>query len=75
MSLNRYIVNQFEIQERCIEFVISNVSPRGNVKIKLNLEVEEICWDYSLNFLLDKWQRTRILFSLIRGILITLLNT
>ena len=38
-----YIVNQFEIQERCIEFVISNVSPRGNVKIKLNLEVEEIC--------------------------------
>ena len=28
-------VNQFEIKDKCIEFVINNVSPEGNdVKIK-----------------------------------------
>ena len=35
-------VNQTEIKETCIEFVINNVSPQGNLKIKLNLKVEEI---------------------------------
>ena len=35
-------VNQFEIKDRFIEFVTSNVSPQGNnVKIKLNLKVGE----------------------------------
>ena len=41
-------VNQFEIKDTCTEFVINNVSPRGNnVKIKSNLKVEEICRDCS----------------------------
>ena len=31
-------VNQFEIKDRFIEFVINNVSSQGNVKIKLNFE-------------------------------------
>ena len=31
----------------CIEFVINNVSPQVNVKIKLNLKLEEICRDCS----------------------------
>ena len=46
-------VNQFEIKGTCIEFVINNVSPQGNVKIKskLNLKIEEIC---SPNFLWKK---------------------
>ena len=45
-------VNQFEIKDRFIEFVTSNVSPQGNnVKIKLNLKVGEICADYNPNFL------------------------
>ena len=36
-------VNQFEIEDTCIEFVINDVSPQGNnVKIKLNLKVKEI---------------------------------
>ena len=39
MSLNRFIGNQFEIKDTCIEFMINNVSPRGNVKIKFNLKV------------------------------------
>ena len=34
-------VNQIEIKETCIEFVINNVSAQGNVKIKLNLKVEK----------------------------------
>ena len=59
----------------CIEFVINNVSPQCNVKIILNSKVEEICRDCSPIFLWIKWQRTRILFSLIRSIFITLWNT
>ena len=44
-------VNQFEIKDTSIEFVINNVSLQGNnVKIKLNLKVEEICTDCSSNF-------------------------
>ena len=44
-------VNQFKIKGRCIEFVTNTVSPQGNnVKIKLNLKVEEICRDCSLIF-------------------------
>ena len=35
-------VNQFEIKDTCTEFVINNVSPQGDVKIKLNLKMEEI---------------------------------
>ena len=65
-------VNQFEIKETCIEFVINNASAQGNVKIKLNLKVEEICRDCSPNFLWNKRQLIRILFSLMRGIFITL---
>ena len=45
-------MRQFEIKDTCIEFVINNVLPQGNnVKIKLNLKVEEICRDFSSNFL------------------------
>ena len=47
-------VNQFEIKDTCIEFVINNVSQQGNVKIKLNLKMEEICRDCSPNFLWNK---------------------
>ena len=44
-------VNRFEIKGTSIEFVINNVSLQGNnVKIKLNLKVEEICADCSSNF-------------------------
>ena len=44
--------NQFEIKGTCIGFVINNVSPQGNnVKLKLNLKVEEICRDCSAKFL------------------------
>ena len=50
----------------CIEFVINNISPQGNVKIKLNLKVEEIFRDCSANFLWNNWQLTKILFSHIR---------
>ena len=33
-------VNQFEVKDICIEFVINNVSPQSNiVKIKLNLKI------------------------------------
>ena len=47
-------VNQFEIKDTCIEFVINNVSPQSNVKIKLNLKMEEICRDCGPNFLWNK---------------------
>ena len=47
-------VNQFEIKEKYIEFVINDVSAQGNVKITLNLKVEEICRDCSPNFLWNK---------------------
>ena len=40
-------MSQLEIKDMCIEFVIDNVSPQGNVKIKLNLKMEEICRDCS----------------------------
>ena len=43
-------VNQFEIKDTCIEFEINNVTPQGNVWINLNLKVEEICRDCSVNF-------------------------
>ena len=45
-------VNQCEIKDTCTEFVINNISPQSNdVKIKLNLKVEEICRDCSPKFL------------------------
>ena len=44
-------MNQFEIKDTCTEFVINNVSPQGNVKIKLNLKMEEIYRDSTPNFL------------------------
>ena len=47
-------VNQFEIKETYIEFVINNVSAQANVRIKLNLKVEEICRDCSPNYLWNK---------------------
>ena len=50
----------------CIEFVINNISPQGNVKITLNLKVEEIFRDCSANFLWNNWQLTKILLSHIR---------
>ena len=35
-------VNQFEIKDTCIEFVINNVSAKGNnVEIKFNLEMKK----------------------------------
>ena len=44
--------NQFKIKDTCIEFVINNVSPHGsNVKIKLNLKVDEICRNCNSNFM------------------------
>ena len=33
-------VNQFEIKDKCTEFMINNVSLQGNVKMKLNLQLE-----------------------------------
>ena len=48
-------VNRLEVKDTCIEFVINNVARLGNnVKIKLNLKVEEICRDCSPNFLRNK---------------------
>ena len=47
-------VNQFEIKDTRIEFVINNVSPQGNVKIKLNSKVQEVCRDCSPYFLWNK---------------------
>ena len=45
-------MNQFEIKDKRIEFVINNVSPQGNnMKIKLNLKMEEICRHCGPNFL------------------------
>ena len=46
-------VDQLEIKDTCIEFVINNVSVQGNnyVRIKLNMKVEKICRDCSSNFL------------------------
>ena len=38
------------IKDACIEIVINNVSRQGNVKIKLNLKVEQICGDFSKRF-------------------------
>ena len=41
-------INQFEIKDKCIEFVINNVCPQGNnMKKKLNLKLEKICRNYS----------------------------
>ena len=68
-------MNQFEIRDRCIEFVTNNAwLPDNNVQTKLDLKVEEICRDCP-KFLRDKWQSTRILISFIRGIFMTLWNT
>ena len=46
-------VNQFEIRDTCIEFTTYNVSAQSNnnMKIRLNLNVEKMCTDYSPNFL------------------------
>ena len=45
----------FEIKGACIELVINNVLPQhNNVKIKLNLKVEEICRGFSPDFLRNK---------------------
>ena len=35
-------MNQFEIKDRCNEFVINNVSAQGNVNIKLNSKVTAV---------------------------------
>ena len=43
-------VDQFQIKDTCAELMVNNVSPQGNVKIKLNLKMEEICADCSPNF-------------------------
>ena len=44
-------VNQFEIRGTCIELLSNNVSLQGNnVKIKLNLKMENIFRDCCLNF-------------------------
>ena len=66
------LVKQFEFKDAWTDFVINNIPAQGNnVKIKMNLKVEWICRDCSLNFLLDKCHCTRFLFSIIRGIIIT----
>ena len=59
-------VNQFEMKDKCIEFVI-NVSRQGNnVRIKLNLKI-------NLQRLRgNKWEHARILFGFIRDIFRTL---
>ena len=46
--------DQLEIKDTYVEFVINNVLPQDNVKIKLNLKVEEICRDCNPNFLWNK---------------------
>ena len=58
--------NQFEMKDTCFEFMV-NVSQQGkNVKIKLSLKIN--LQRFSPNFLLNKWQQTRILlFSFIKG--------
>ena len=38
-------MDQFEVKGKCIEFIINNVLPQCNVKIILNLKVEEIWRD------------------------------
>ena len=43
-------VNQFEIKDKCIEFMINNVSPQCNVKIILNLKVKQNCRECGPNF-------------------------
>ena len=48
------LVNQFETNNTCIEFVINDVSRQGNVKTKLNFKVEKICRDCSPNYLWNK---------------------
>ena len=59
-------VNQFEMKDKCIEFVINASRQGNNVKIKLNLKI-------NLQRLRgNKWQHTRIEFSFIRGIFIIL---
>ena len=50
-------VNQFEMKDTCIGFVINNVSPQFN--LILNSKVEKICRDCSPNFLWNKWQLWR----------------
>ena len=57
-------VNQSEIKETCIEFAINNVSPQCNVKIILNLKVEEILRDYSPNFMCNKLQPSQFCLAL-----------
>ena len=60
-------VNQFEIKDTSIEFTINNVSPQGNnMKIKLNLKIEEICRDFSSIFMRNKAQYTTFSISFMR---------
>ena len=40
-----------QIKEACIEFVSNNVPLHGNMKIKLNLKLVEICRNCRPNFL------------------------
>ena len=57
-------MNQFESKNRCTEFVINNVSPQcNNVKMKLNLKVEEICRDCSLCEISDNASRFCLVLS------------
>ena len=52
MSRSTAWVNQFEIKDMCTEFAINNASPQGkNLKIKLNLKVEEIFREWRAEFL------------------------
>ena len=63
-------VNQFEMKDMCIEFVINNFWPQGNVKKKLDFKAEKICRDCSPNFLWNKGQRTRIFLALLEAYLL-----
>ena len=47
-------LNQVEIKDTRIEFVINNVSLQCNVRIKSNLKMEEVCRNCSPNFLWNK---------------------
>ena len=62
-------VNQFEIKDACIEFVI-NVLAKGNnnVKLKLNVIVKKICSDCNPIFCEINDNAPGFLFSLIRYI-------
>ena len=57
-------MNQFEVKDTCIEFVIIILPTQGkNFKIDLKLQMEEICTDFTLDFLWNKWYFTRFLLK------------